>query len=262
MTNNTMRKLAAAGEVLKADMFRARPQDLVVEKGFNEREENAELAEHIESMCMSILSGMTVPPIEVRVNDEGEMIVVDGHCRRRAYLMAIERGAEIDYVNVLPFKGNDADRVAKMMASSQGKPLSPLGFARGCKRLESFGWDADKIASSTGKTASYIRRLLGLANANSSIHRAVAKDQISASLAMEIVEKNGDKADAVIAQMVEKAASKGNAKATRKDDAGPKMRTRKQIEEALTKAHGEGYTVLQWVLGLSDDFPGPLKECK
>lgn len=202
MSNMTLKKLAAEGGVKKADLYRAKPHDILVEKGFNLRIPGDELEAHIESICTSILAGMTVPAIEVRVDDDGRMLIVDGHCRHAAYLRAIDRGAQIEFIDVVPFRGNDADRVAKMIASSQGKSLSPLEAALGYKRLAAFGWDAAKIAASTGKTDSYIYSLLLLANANSDVQKLVAEGRVSANAAIEVIRKHGEKAGEYLLAML------------------------------------------------------------
>ncbi|MDI3258373.1 MAG: hypothetical protein QJR02_01430 [Sinobacteraceae bacterium] len=232
MSNITLKKLAAGGSVKKADLYRARPQDIHVEPGFNLRIPGGDLEEHIEGICTSILAGMSVPPIEVRVDDAGKMLIVDGHCRHAAYLRAISRGAEIEFIDVVPFKGNDADRVAKMIASSQGKSLSPLEAALGYKRLIAFGWDAPKIAASTGKNEGYIYALLVLANANSDVQKLVASGRVSASLAIEIIRKQGEKAGEYLIQKF--GEGEGAQSRITKRDIAPRLLPRKVMTKVVS----------------------------
>lgn len=232
MSNMTLKKLAADGGVKKADLYRAKPRDILVEKGFNLRLPGDELEQHIEGICTSILSGMTVPPIEVRVDDKGRMLIVDGHCRHAAYLRAIERGAEIEYIDVVPFKGNDADRVAKMIASSQGKALAPLEAALGYKRLVAFGWDAAKIAASTGKTDSYIYSLLMLANANTDVQKLVGEGRVSANVAIDVIRKHGEKAGEYLMAMLGPGDG-GPQRITKKALSGPTL-PRKVVAQVVT----------------------------
>jgi len=212
--------LAAEGMLKKADKYRAKVVDLKVEEGFNLRVEGAELEEHIDSMVKSILAGITMPPIECRIGDDGTLLIVDGHCRRRAYLRAIEQGAEIEYVDILPFFGNDVDRVAKMIASSQGKSLTMLEQAMGFKRLASFGWEPEKIASTIGKTRTHIDNLLILAYANNDVHQLVSVGAVSATMAIEVVREHGEKAGEFLKSKLDASVSKGKAKVTKAAIAG------------------------------------------
>lgn len=190
--SNTLKKLAAEGTVKKADLYRARPADLLVEPGFNVRMEGKELESHIENICKSIMAGMTVPPLEVRVTDDGKMLIVDGHCRHRAFLRAIERGCEIDFINVIPFRGNDADRICKMLVSSQGMPLSQLEAGLGYKRLEAFGWSYERIAEAAGRSASWVGACLLLAHANSDVQKLLTDGTIKASNAIKLLRQIGE----------------------------------------------------------------------
>lgn len=214
MSLNSLKKLAAQGAAKKTDLFRVKLHDLHVEPGFNLRTEDDDLAAHIDGICQSIMAGSTVPPLEVRVDDEGKVIVVDGHCRRRAYLKAEELGCEIEWIDVLQFKGNDADRVAKMLTSSMGKPLSPLEMALGYKRLIAFGWEPEKIASHHGKTRQHVEQLLTLANANSDVHALIKSGAVAAHTALDFVRDHGEKAGSVIEGHLEKAKANGKARVT------------------------------------------------
>lgn len=210
----SLKSLAAAGKIKKGDKFRVHINDILEEPGFNLRAEGAELQAHIESMCTSYMAGVTLPPLEVRVTVDDKIYVVDGHCRRRAILMAIERGAQIEFVDVLPFTGNDVDRVAKMIASSQGLALKPLERALGYKRLANFGWDTEQIAAHIGMTKPHVEQLLVLANANHDVHRFVADGKIAAHTAIEIVREHGDGAGEFISKQLEAAENKGKSKVT------------------------------------------------
>lgn len=210
----SFKSLASEGKIKKGDKFRAHINDIHEEPGFNLRSEGSDLQEHIESMCASFMAGVSLPPMEVRVSDDGRLIVVDGHCRRRAILLAISRGAEVDYVDVLPFFGNDVDRVTKMIASSQGMALKPLERSLGYKRLINFGWDEEKIASHVGMTKVHVEQLLILANANNDVHQFVADGKIAAHTAIEIVRKHGEAAGAFILAQLEHATGKGKSRVT------------------------------------------------
>ena len=122
------------------------------------------------------------------------------HCRTRAYRLANERGATITDVTCIPFTGNDAARNLKMIASSQGKELTPLERAKGYARATAFGQDPQEIAAAVGKTRQHVEQLLILANANSDVHALVRSGAVSASVAIEAVRKHGEKAGEFLAR--------------------------------------------------------------
>lgn len=220
--------------IKKVDGFRVSLKDLKVEEGFNLRVRDADLEEHIEGIVGTILQGGYVPPVVVRVDDDENLILVDGHCRREAYLRAVERGAPIDFIDADPFKGNDVDRVLTMMTSAQGKPLSPLEQASGVKRLRGYGFDNTKIAQSIGKTASYVDSLLMLADSPHSVQQAVASGKIAAKTAVAMVREHGEGAKTVIGDAVKKAEGEGKSKVTPKM-LGPKAPAKKLLGQVYAQ---------------------------
>ncbi|WVR18300.1 ParB-like nuclease domain [Bordetella phage PY223] len=209
----SLKALYTQGEVRKKDVFSVPLHKLEFEPGFNLRDEGPELEEHIESMTQYILAGGTMPPLEVRVS-EGRVLVVEGHCRTRAYRLANERGASIEDVTCIPFTGNDVARVVKMIASSQGKALTSLETANGYARLIAFGKEPQEIAASVGKTRQHVEQLLILANANSDVHALVKSGSVSASVAIDAVRKHGEGAGAFLAAKYGEAKAAGKSKVT------------------------------------------------
>lgn len=199
--------------VKKLDMFNV-PLDLLqVEKGFNPRDLNTkESKDHIRSIAQSILDGAKMPPLEVRVNDDGVVLIVDGHCRREAYLLAREQGAEIELVGCIPFQGNDVERVAKTCLSAQGLPLTALETADAYARLIAFGWTEEKIAQRTGKTPTHVHNLLVLAGANSDVRKLVKSGKVSVTEAIGTILKKGEKAGEHLQGQIDKAEAKEAAK--------------------------------------------------
>ena len=93
-----------------------------------------------------------VPPMMVRALADGRIVVIEGHCRRRGVQLAIRRGAKIPLVSVIPFRGNDAERVELMLRSAQGLKLETLDIARGYLRLQQMGFTSADIATSQSRT--------------------------------------------------------------------------------------------------------------
>lgn len=212
----SLKSLAAAGEVKKTDLFRARYQDLKIEKGFNLRDLTApDVKAHINSIYTTLMNGGTVPPLDVRVDQDDNIFVVDGHCRHAAYGMAIEAGAPIEWIDVLPTKDNDAGRVTKMITRNQGLGLTPLETAMGYLRLIKFNWDEKQIANSVGRSEEHVKQLLILANANTDVHQLVRSGAIKAYPAIEVIRKYGDKAGEHIKQQLEAAQAQGKRHVTK-----------------------------------------------
>lgn len=240
MSGNNLKKLAREGRVRKTDLYRVRIEDIQIEKDFNLRDNTPELEEHIENIASSIIAGAYVPPMLARVDDEGTVRLVDGHSRREAYLRAKSRGTPIEFVSVEQFSGNDADRVAAVLTSAQGKPLSPLEQSRGFKRLRGFGWSNKQIAAQAACTPSYVETLLVLADAPSYIQEMVAADRIAAANAVEMIRQYGEEAETILAEEIAHAEAQGKAKVTkglmraRQPSRGPSRRVLSRLHQGIS----------------------------
>lgn len=214
MNAKSFKQMIKDGEVKRADAMKIPLDDIHEEPGFNLREEGPELEASIRDLAAYIMGGGMVPALEVRPRADGGVYLVDGHRRRRAYILAREQGAPIDFISIVPFTGNDADRVARIMTSAEGRGLSPLEVARGYKRLAAFGLTADEIAQRMGKTRQHVDQLLTLANANTDVQKMVAAGAVSAAVAVKVVRKAGEDAGKVLNDELGKAKAAGKAKVT------------------------------------------------
>jgi ParB family transcriptional regulator, chromosome partitioning protein len=164
----SFKQMIRDGEIKRADAMKVMLSDIHEEPGFNLRREGEDLQESIDALCEFILDGGQLPPLEVRPRAEGGVFLVDGHRRSRALRQAVDMGypaADEDgnlWVSVVAFTGNDADRVARVITSQEGRKLEPLELADGYKRLASFGWDAERIAKKVGKTRQHVDQMLVL----------------------------------------------------------------------------------------------------
>ncbi len=216
MSSVSMRKLADAKVVKKADLYKVRIEDLLVEEGFNLRIKDQALEDHIESIKAAIIAGSFIPPLAVRAIEGNKVLVVDGHCRREGYIRAKAEGHEIEDVSCVDFKGNDADRVAAIITTASGKQLSQLEMATGVKRLRAFGKSPAEIALMIARTVTHVENLLLLGDANSDVQNAVREGSIAASTAIDMVRRHGEGAGGIIKSAVDKATSEGKKKVTPK----------------------------------------------
>lgn len=201
--------MARTGEVKRADVgMKVKLDDIHPEPDFNVRQQGEKLEEHIEGIKAFVLNGGTLPPLEVRPREEGGVWVVDGHCRREAYVRARNEGAPLEWIDIRPFHGNDADRVARMATSNEGLKLSPLETSFIYKRLRGMGLEVAQIAKLVNRTPQHVAHVLNLADANVELQQQVASGEVSASVAVDLHKKHGEKASGVVIQLREKTGGK------------------------------------------------------
>lgn len=206
---SNFKDMARDGTVKRADIgMKMKLEDIHADPGFNVRFETNELAEHIASLKAFILGGGSVPPLEVRPRDEGGAYVVDGHCRLEAFQQAKAEGAPIEWISIMPFNGNDADRVARMATSNEGLKLKPLELSVVYKRLRGMGLEMPEIAKLVNKTPQHVGQILTLADANTDVQQAVKDGDISPTEAVKVVKEHGDKAGEVIKTLKQKTGGK------------------------------------------------------
>ncbi len=219
----------------KLYLYQIDPMLLEEEEGFNLRYyEDSKVVAHIEAFSDSYLEGRYVPPMVVRALEDGRIVVIEGHCRRRGIRLAIERGAQIPLVSVIPFRGNDAERVELMLRSAQGLRLETLDIARGYLRLLNMGLDVGEIAASQGKTAARVEQLLVLACAGEEIQALVRSGQVSPDAAIEAVQKHGEDAGGALTQELDAARQDGRRRVT-KASARPPALPRKAVEAVFAQ---------------------------
>jgi ParB-like chromosome segregation protein Spo0J len=182
--------------VSKTTQFKVDPMLLEIEDGFNARPIDLD---HVAAMKESFLAGAVFPPLQVRV-ESGRIVVVDGHHRRAMFLQLVGEGHEIVGVDAVQFRGNDADRVAMLLTSAQGKPLTPLQQGVQYRRLIGFGWDKKAISAKVGRSMAFVNEALLLAESNSDVQEMVASKAVSAKAAIRAVREHGEKAGAAMKQ--------------------------------------------------------------
>lgn len=215
MEAKSFKQMIQAGEVKRADAMKVQLDDIHEEPGFNSREQTPEFWEGIKAFAQYIAAGGTYPALEVRPRPGGGVFVVEGHRRRLSLRMARdELGAPIEWVSVVAFTGNDADRVARIVTSNSQVPLTPLETARVYKRLAAFGLTPDEIATMVGKTRQHVDQLLILANANTDVQKLVAAGDVSAAVAVKVARQHGEGAGQVLKQELDKAKAAGKGKVT------------------------------------------------
>lgn len=202
------------GSIKRADAMQVRLDDLHEEPGFNLRREGEDLEQSIALLADHIMRGGPYPALEVRPRDEGGVWLVDGHRRRRALLRCREMGLAVEWVKVVAFTGDEAERVARIMTSAEGRELAPIEVAQGYKRLRDLGKTPAEIAQMVGKTRQHVDQLLILANATGEVQDAVREGKVSAAVAVKLARAHGEQAGEVLRDELDKAGARGKAKVT------------------------------------------------
>lgn len=224
----TFKSMRRDGQVKRGEANAMRLEDLHEEPGFNEigRDYDADFDQSVEELADYLEAGGIVPPLEVRPRAEGGAWVVDGHRRRRAYLTWDARGTlprvpskenpEVleAWVDVIPFRGNDAERILRIVTSNTNKQLSPLGVARVYSALIAAHWTVKEIAKRSGVQVATVQRALDLANSNTDVQQMVKSKEVSPTIAAQAVRTHGDAAGAVLAGALVEAKAKGKTKVT------------------------------------------------
>lgn len=198
----------------KLTIFKADPNVVQFEDGWNGRDEGPDLIEYRQRLKAAMKAGAFIPPIDVQVV-EGVPICRDGHSRT---LMARELVAEgFPYVlQAREIRGNDAEMRYHMLGSAAGRPLTPLEQGRQFLLLTRMGETVAAIAARLGQHRSTIENGLKLAEMPAAVQKMVGAGKVASHTALKTVKEHGAKAAGVLSQAVKDAEAKGKKKATAK----------------------------------------------
>ncbi|HDS9331077.1 TPA: chromosome partitioning protein ParB [Klebsiella pneumoniae subsp. pneumoniae] len=120
---NSFKQMIKSGQIKRPDsgMFIS-IDDIHVKPGFNKREDDERTRLADDDLFHFLMNGGVVPPLEVSIRDEGGVWIVEGHRRQRCYMRCREAGKPVDRLHIVPFVGNDVDRV-KEHGENAGKVL-------------------------------------------------------------------------------------------------------------------------------------------
>jgi ParB-like chromosome segregation protein Spo0J len=213
--------MRADGTVKRGEANSVRLEDIHEEPGFNEiaRDYDETFEQSVVELAAYIEAGGSYPPVEVRPRVEGGVWLVDGHRRTRA-LRLLDAAGNLPrnpdaWVAVVPFIGNDAERLLRLDTSSTNEPVSQLGRGRIYTALmRSHGWTVAEISRRSGKTVGVVQRALDLAAGNTDVHQMVKAGDVSPTIAAKAVRTHGDAAGPVLAEQLEQAKAVGKKRVT------------------------------------------------
>jgi len=232
----------------RRDMFMLDPKILVMQPGFNLREEGPDLDAYIESIAVYVKdNGVTGLGIWTIFMSGDDPVVGDGHCRTRGVLLAMEKyGIEVKSVpcRMMDKYSNEVDRISQMFTSSSGRHLTPMESSVGVKRLRNCNLSNSEIAVKIGKTPSYVGQLLELCGASPEIAEMINQGKVSATNAIHEIKKSPKKAKERLQKAIDAAKKQGKKKATKKhmdpSPAKPRVASVYRVKlmiETLNKEH-------------------------
>lgn len=174
----------------RTDYYKVNPTEIKVQNGWNPRKSfNATMLEELKD---SIIANGVLVPLRVKINNEGEMILIDGERRLRATMMAIAEGCEITSVPAIVERKtmNELDMLVLSLTTNQGEPLTIIEEAAAIKKLHNWGMKAEEIAKRLGKSTPTIYSRMKLLDASPELIEEAEKGNISFGDVKEIVEKS------------------------------------------------------------------------
>ncbi|WP_236262890.1 DNA-binding protein [Pantoea sp. S62] len=184
--------------------------ELYVEHGYNIREIDQT---HVEEFRDAYIAGEHVPPLAVQVTEQG-IKIIDGHHRYYGAKLAQEAGYEIR-LECKDFVGSEADRIAFMVTSSQGRALEPLERAAAYQRLINQGWEPAQIAKKVKRSITDVENHLALLTSGDELIALVKNKEVAATTAVALVREHGASAGKVAKTELEKAKATGKKKLTK-----------------------------------------------
>lgn len=203
----------------RIDIYRMDPHDLHVKDDWNSRTVNFDPTDPDDAALAASIAEVGVKQPLTVFFENGTTYISDGHRRHGATMHAIQvLGAEIKSIPVQTEErySSEADRIFSQIVRNSGKPLQPIEMARVFKKLLGHGWSIADIAKKSGIAHGWVSQLLELQASGQDVQELVTTGRVSASLAIETLRHDGDKAGEVLAKAVETAAAQGRARATKK----------------------------------------------
>lgn len=213
-----------------------------------------------EAMVLNIMALGVVQAITITKDAEtGQTLVVAGRGRvincREANRRLRERGEEPLQVPAIA-RRTDGDGLAGVMVAENElrEADTPLGRAKKMQRFVDRGRSLEAIAILFGCTVPTVKSTLGLLDQPAAVREAVESGAITLTAAHKLAKLAPEEQRAKVAELKKAGAglsghSKAQAQRAVVDGDKPKLRTRKQIEQAREGATGERLAVLDWVLG-------------
>lgn len=218
----------------RGDAIRVKHDEIVIVDGFNVREDDDELREHIASLLAAMVAKLPIPPVEVWVNPEtGQIEMVEGHCRHIAYGQYREIYPTWDgYISAIPFNGTPFQRKMRIASSNKQLKLKPVELGRlYIHARDELGASRKEIAAEAGMSVAHVDQMILLAGGSPEIQQAIDDGKISTTEGVKLIRDHGDDAPAELERRKEIAKELGKDKVTAKAaEAKTKAPTRPKVD--------------------------------
>lgn len=184
--------------------------ELYVETNYNIRDIDQT---HVEEFRDAFIAGEHVPPLAVKVTEKG-IKIIDGHHRYYGAKLAQEAGYTLR-LECKDFVGSEADSVAFMVTSSQGRALLPLERAAAYQRLVNQGLEPAEIAAKVKRSITDVEQHLQLLTVGEPLMEMVKSGEVAATTAVALQREHGVKASSVAQEQMQIAKAAGKKKLTR-----------------------------------------------
>ena len=221
---NAKNELKAAGARDQREKLWMVPfEKLVILPDFNVREHDAKREDRIQRYAEDMTANgyLLSKPMEVFVDDQGRIIVTDGHTRHEAVARARANGAtNLEEIPTVPAPAGTTmkDLTINLNKANDGEKLSPLGQSVLVSRLvKQFGSTTAEAAKELGISPKYSKQLLMLSEAPARIREMIMAGLVSATFAIQALEEHGENAVEVLEQSLTAAKGRGKKRATKKN---------------------------------------------
>lgn len=175
-------------------------EHLRIEDGFNVREIDQE---HVAALAESYKEGRMMPALVIKTTRDGFKII-DGHHR-----LSAAKIAGVQRLECKEFTGTEAEQLAYMISSSQGRNLKPIQRARGYRRMLGLGMTKDEIAKSVSRSRADVDNHLLMLEAGDDVIQAINDGEVAATEVQKVMRKSGGEAQEKIMTAVKKARVEG-----------------------------------------------------
>lgn len=184
---------------------------------FNTRQDFDDIFEFAESLR----DGIKVP-LRGYMGENGKFQITDGERRWRGAKILAQKNIQIPLPIIREPKGySEVDRTLDLLLTNSGKPLSMLEQAHAFARLLAQGLSTKEAADKSGKSETHIANCLTLLQAAPEVQQKVAKGEMTATLAVDLVKALPNPGDQVrevreaeekLRQSQQKSSSKNGTK--------------------------------------------------
>lgn len=175
-------------------------EHLMIEDGFNVRDLDQE---HIQAMAQSYSEGKMMPALVIRTTKAG-FKVIDGHHR-----LSAAKIAGVHRLECKEFAGTEAEQIAFMISSSQGRNLKPVERAHAYRRLIALGMTKDEVAKAVSRSRADVDNHLLMLEAGDDVIAAIKSGEVAATEVQRELRKSGSNAQENIMKAVNNARTQG-----------------------------------------------------